>query len=61
MPKYGMPGVAAGPRSARRVGVLVVVVLAVETPPDINMVPPARAEMIPTASFRMRVLIPLPV
>ncbi|WP_280421137.1 MlaD family protein [Nocardia carnea] len=29
MPKYGMPGVAAGPRSARRVGVLVVAVLAV--------------------------------
>lgn len=31
MPKYGMPGVAAGPRSARRVGVLVVAVLAVVT------------------------------
>ncbi|WP_280406938.1 MlaD family protein [Nocardia carnea] len=29
MPKYGMPGVAAGPRSARRVGALVVAVLAV--------------------------------
>lgn len=39
----------------------VVVVLAVATPPDINMVPPAMAEMIPTASLRMRVLIPLPV
>ena len=31
MPKYGMPGVAAGPRSARRVGVLVVAVLTVVT------------------------------
>ncbi|WP_280457124.1 MlaD family protein [Nocardia carnea] len=31
MPKYGMPGVAAGPRSARRVGVVVVAVLAVVT------------------------------
>lgn len=31
MPKYGMPGVAAGPRSARRVGVLVVAVVVVVT------------------------------
>ncbi|WP_459549559.1 MlaD family protein [Nocardia sp. X0981] len=29
MPKYGMPGVAADPRGARRVGVLVLAVLAV--------------------------------